>query len=751
MNMRTTLMLMAATIAPIYAQEQTGTAVQIYQQLATPAACTTATTDQRASAYSALALIPADSEFFFTINRLEPTLTSLVKILGHRDDEVPAELAMLDSFSIGIGDGLQSFCRELLPLITYQSTEDSLIVDFCEKWGKGGNTAEPAASIIKKLTQAYLQSVKEATLNARSSIKLPPIYAVLTGKSGSEELMRTWKESLVGMMNEDIDPSDSSELREPYTTGDFSGIIINLKGEVLVTPGWEYDEERGEVIQLPLSDMQRAAQEELDKRSIYVVLRQQGTQLVAIVCENPEDIALPATPAESVLGTDKVAAADARLASSPVLLSYSAPGSMALWSEMQLAPYSGPLRLVTDIFTELSSQPGENQTGWASAAKSADFLLNTLSALCKPKDNSPELLQLWLGDGSIELEYKGSSQGYNYLPGKLALTSLPDKPGTIFYTESSPYTYGIKLDANTLIDSVISVADGMIATLTPEAQQEIGAKAMMVKTFAPDLKDVCSAFGTMFNGMGNSTALTIDSAGSMPLILGGTPGNKTAIPRISFYTGVTDRTRIAEGWDQLLKVAANVCLKLNSDPSVINMLPIVPKTEGNTTSYSVAMPWFTPDMVPNVTLNDTAFTIGTSANYNAEVVTEASGNMDFTGCVATLKFRPLATTARGIANELAAIAAAQKAPIDLEEAPTGAEMDDETDEEEDFIEEEDYEEEDAYVYRERSPEEMRAEQAEDIADALEMVSSIFDRVDAVSTTDNGSTTLRMRIKLRSDK
>jgi len=331
---------MAATIAPIYAQEQTGTAVQIYQQLATPAAGTTATTDQRASAYSALALIPADSEFFFTINRLEPTLTSLVKILGHRDDEVPAELTMLDSFSFGIGQGLQSSCRALLPIIAYASSEDNSVIEFCQEWGKGANVAKPAAAIINKVTQAYLQSVKEAVLNSMSSIKLPPIYAVLTGKPGSEELMRTWKESLVGMMNEDIDPSDSSELREPYTTGDFSGIKINLKGEVFITPGWEYDEVSGEVKQLPLSDMQRAAQEELDKRSIYVVLRQQGTQLVAIVCENPEDIALPATPNESVLGTDKVATADARLASSPVLLSYSAPGSMALWSEMQLAPYS---------------------------------------------------------------------------------------------------------------------------------------------------------------------------------------------------------------------------------------------------------------------------------------------------------------------------------------------------------------------------------------------------------------------------
>lgn len=750
MNMRTTLMLMAATIAPIYAQEPAATTAQIYQQLATPATSVTATADQRAAAYSSLTLMPASAEYFFTINNLEPNISAIARLFGHRNDEIPAELAQLDSFSFGIGQGLQSSCRALLPIIAYASSEDNSVIEFCQAWGKGNNVAKPAAAIINKVTQAYLQSVKEAVLNSMSSIKLPPIYMVLSGKPSSEALLSSWKESLVSMMSEDIDPSDSSEIRELYTNGEFSGIKISLKGEVFVSEGFEYNEETGEIDKLPLTDMQRAARTELDKRSIYVVIRQQGTQLTAIVCENPEDIALPATPAESVLGTDKIAAADAQLNSSPILLNYAAPGSMALWSEMQKTPYSGPLRLVTDIFTELATQPGDNQACWANAAKAVDFLINTLNSLVPPQGNTPELLQLWQGDNSIELEYKGASEIYSYQPGKLALTSLPDKPGTIFYTESSPYAIGVKLDANQLIDAVINVADGIIATMTPEAQQTIGAQAMMIKAFAPELKEVCSAFGTICSGMGNSAAITIDSAGNMPLILGGTPGNKTAIPRISFYSGVTDRARVAEGWDQLLKVASNVCQKLGSDPSVINMLPIVPKTEGNTTSYSVAMPWFTPDLVPNVTINDSAFTIGTSANYNAEVVTAATGSMDFSGCVATLKFGPLASTARGIANEFAAIAAAQKAPVTLEETPD-AEADSESDDEENYIEEDDYDEEDAYVYRELSPEEERAEQADNIAQALEMIYFVIDRVDTVSTIDNGTSTIRMQIKLRTDK
>jgi hypothetical protein len=177
------------------------------------------------------------------------------------------------------------------------------------------------------------------------------------------------------------------------------------------------------------------------------------------------------------------------------------------------------------------------------------------------------------------------------------------------------------------------------------------------------------------------------------------------------------------------------------------MLPIVPAVKGNATSYTVAMPWFTPDMVPNVTVSDTAFTVGTSSNYNAEIVAAATGDTPFAGCVASIKFAPLAATARGIAKELRAIADAESKPLSLEDSPADAEEDDSEKDylEEDYIEEEDYEESDSYSRR-TSPAEERAESAEELADALETAAKVVERIDLTSTINNDTHTMRVQIK-----
>ena len=277
------------------------------------------------------------------------------------------------------------------------------------------------------------------------------------------------------------------------------------------------------------------------------------------------------------------------------------------------------------------------------------------------------------------------------------------------------------------------------------------------KAFLPELKSIFGSIQTIGDGMGNSMAITMDSAGSMPAILGGTPGNTAAMPRICFYSGVTDRAKLSEGWDGLIKTAGEIAAKLGQDPSVVNMLPIVPTTMGNAVSYSVAMPWFTPDMVPNLTVSDTAFTVGTSSNYNAEIAAAATGTTPFAGCVCSIRFAPLAKTARGIAEELKKIAKEEKAPLSLGvegEAEVDTDVEDdviaaatEDEDSEDYIEEEDYEEEDRYIYKAPTPAEERAEQADDIAEACEAVARYVDRVDGVVTVKDGTTTARVSIKL----
>lgn len=749
MNMRTTLMMMAATMAPLYAQEPAESTAQIYARLTAPAAGTSATAEQRAAAYPALSVLPADIESVFTMNQIAELSTAIPAAFGADPEDTPSEMTMIESLSIATGKGSVEFCKHLDSIFTYFYQQDESIPIFFT--ALADSMPNPAGATVRKLGDAYFASVKAAALSSIKTAKVPALYGVLTSKAENAALLAAWYDSAVQGTRSGIEENESSdEMREVYSKNGFEGIKITLKGDQMVSPDYDFDEDTGKLIKKPLNEMQTAIRDAVDGRVLYLVFKLEGNKLISIITENEADIALPADAAQSFLGSDKLAKADANLGKSPIMLAYTAPGMFDTLTNIELSAYIGLPGLAKDIFTELASQPGENQATWAAAAKGTELLCNTYKPFLLPNSTQPELLQIWSEGATIQLQQDGSTQGVNYTPGKLSLTSVPDKPSTILYFEGTPATYGSgNAGYSEIIDAIVNVADGVIAAIPAENQAELAPQVAMAKQFLPDLKDLCGALGTIAEGMGNSTALTVDSAGSMPMILGGTPGNKTAIPRICFYSGVTDRSKLSEGWDKIVTVAANVATKLGSDPSVVNMLPIVPATKGNMTSYSVAMPWFTPDMVPNVTISDTAFTAGTSSNYNEEIVTCATGSTPFAGVVCTIKFGPIATTARGIANELATIAKAEKeSSLSLEDNAPAATTDEEDYDGEDYIEEDDYEEEESYSYRRTSPAEERAEQMEEVADMLENVAKLIDRVDGTTTAEGNSRTIRMQIQLR---
>ncbi len=749
MNMRTTLILMAATMAPIYAQEPAENSAQIYARLAAPTTVTTATVEQRAAAYPALSIIPADVESVLTVNRISEICMGVSAALeASAEREVPAELGMLDSFTIATGKGSAELYKHIAAIYAYNSDEAEQVHDFFTRWSK--NAATPVGAVINKPILAYINAAKSAAISSIENLKLPSFYSVVTVKPEGEQMLGEWQQIAVSNMREDIGEEYDDGMREIYSNNGYEGIKITLKGDSFINPDVDYDYETDTITKKPLNDVQLAARKAIDGRTIYVGLKQEGTKLIAVVTENEADFALPTDAAASLLGTDKLCKADANLTKSPYMLCYATPGINFSSYEIQTAPFVGIPTLIKDIFTELAAQPGDNQTTWAGAAKGAELLSNVVKALIQPTATVPNIVQVWAEGSTLQLQYDGNTKGKTYLPGKLSLTSVPDKPGTIFYTESSPVSFNIGAGCGEIVDAIVSVVDGMIATVPAKDQAEIVPQVAMAKQFLPDVKELCAAIGNIGEGMGNSTALTIDSAGNMPMLLGGTPGNKTAIPRICFYAGVTDRSKLSSGWNSIVKIAGNIAGKLDQDPAIVNMLPIVPSQSGNLISYTVAMPWFTPDMVPCVAVSDTTFTAGTSSAYNAEIAAAATGNTAFTGSVCTLKFNQMASTARGIARELATVAKAEKEPLSLNNTPsTSGDLaaNDDIEDGEDYIEEEDYEEEDLYTYHRQSPAEERAETAEDIAETLENAARFINRIDGVSTINGSTHTLRLQIQL----
>ncbi len=725
MNIRTTLMMLAATAAPIYAQVSDETSAHIYSNMVGTGNAATASANERAAAYPALAYIPADAEMVITLNHAGPGLAAIAALTGNAG-QIPPGLDSVDGISLAFGKGLGTALSCVSDIYTYAAIEEADGISDCMRffndWGR--EAAAPANSVIKNLTEAYVRQTIASAVNGASSLKLPPLYAVIS-TNGTSAIPTQWRQQFVAALTDNIDAPSQNIRREPYSANGFEGIKITVRPGIINQPPSRDNE------------IQAALREAINGRTIYVMVKQIGSDLIAVICERPQDIQHAATPAQSILGTSKLSAADAQLQKNPILLSYAASGISAEVNRLQMKPLLGMGTLLSDIFGELSRTPGQNQGTMSAAAAGASLITNTVANLCKNKGAASDMALVWFDNSALEIQMTASNSTFQYTPGRLALTSLPDRPETVLYCESSPWVRPNMPTTIQLVDSVVNVLDGFIATMPQHKQDAAARELAQARQFLPDLKALIGAGETICSGLGNSYALTIDNAGRFPTVLDGKPGNTHAFPRIAFYAGVTDRSKLGEGWEQLLTVAGNVAAKFGSDPSVVRMLPIVPTTTGSTTSYSVALPFFSTDFVPNVTVSDTGFTMGSSSAYNSNIISSATGTMEFSGAVATLNMRALAATARGLANAMREAAGPQ--------TPTGPARRSarRVKGSSSYIPEDDY----ASPRPTHSAATRRAQEAAEIAQALETAALYVRRVDATATSENGSVTTRIRVKV----
>lgn len=737
MNIRTTLMLMAATVAaPLSAQQP----AEVYTAL-TAATTANASTEQRAAAMPALAAIPANCEACYTVTNIPGVFDNLHKmgVISQEDMlSMPEEVKAINSVALGFGNGGAATLNAAMRLYNCLNATELLpalntlpLV-----------TAEEYATILKQEYDKAVASVNTEITEILSSVKLAPIYSVLAVNSGYEGMLEEWYTLLQETLNE----APAEEGFEVVTVNGFSGIKFTLSKEDAEPSEWD-------------SEAEAAIKKALAERSVYVLFKLEGSKIIAAICENPEELQTAATAQDSILGTDKLAKLDSKLTQGLTILGYSSPEFTNAYYSQNYGDMLKLAQTVENMFSALAAKGDANSATFAAASKASGTIINACKALTVCTQDRPCVGALSWGNGVMDVDVFCDNCGYTYAPAKLSLLNKAADPNTVFYLESG-YLKGHKLpEFETLLDAGLAVIDGMVATTTSETQASATASMAMVKAFLPELKQAVQAVSTIGSGLDNTCAVVVDKNATMPELLGGKPGNTTEFPRVAFYSGVSDRAKLSEGWDALLAVAGNVAQKAGQNPQVVNMLPIVPKMVGQATSYSVSMPWFTENLVPNLTVSDTAFVVGSSSKLNAELAETATGTLDFNGCVCTLKFAPLASMLRSIADDMTARAEAEApaeektvtlAVEEEEETPVVVVADDEEyDEEVEYVDEDDFDEEEIYTYHysEQSPAQERAENFETAADVLETVSEYADSLNFTYTTDEEEFRMHFQIKL----
>ncbi len=733
MTTRTILLTLAASVAPLYAQQPATpvSAPQVFTALATPAAPTaTATPEQRAAVFGALALMPQNIADFAVLTHVGSNLLRLAesgKLPEMNADDLPAELLAINNIALASTSATPATYALLQHALVSLSTVSSSL-QLAEEWARNAR-AELSDSIIEELLLRADASAAQSG-DVAEGVRLPVSYVILTTRPGEEAMLQECAALLLSGLQESYRPGIS----DVDDANGFSGIRL----EVVDT----FRSELEEATQNMAPRRKAQLLEELAKHPVHLLVCQQGNALLVALCEDPQELKLAASPEESLLATDKLAAYDANLGKGMVATARISPELSAIGNAVNSQPTYNLLKGISAVFSRLSEQETANQEAYSKATSGINFLNTELQKLSRPV-TQPTSMQIWC-DGDLHLLVTGDAQGCSYLPGELRLASMAEAPKTSLYAESTPMQLGLTPpDGKDLLDAALAVAEGFSLTLAEDGRHQSEAAITTVKAFLPELSAMAAAGSTVCSGLNGQLALVVDSTvAPIPPVPGAQPGVQAEAPRFAIYAGVSDRSKLSSGWDALHACAGQLAVKLGAPAEIVNMLPISAKQAGNAMSYSITLPFFTQDAVPSMAVTDTGLVLGSSTNLTTQVANSATGTTPFAGAAFALKFAPLAKTLRSLATALdhdaeeAEPAAASEVRLEKEagkpvavvggaDGPTSLFISTQSDSKEDT-----------------------ADQLSTAAAIFEFASTIAEGVFGTSTTAQGQHTLHLEIKMK---
>ena len=351
-----------------------------------------------------------------------------------------------------------------------------------------------------------------------------------------------------------------------------------------------------------LAQLPAPLQEALKKHSFYAVSKLVGNTIQIVVCEDVADIRHAATPEESVLATDKLKAGDAHLGGSSYVIAYGSQKLAELTNKMNTI--SEQLDSLTPMLDSLGDAP--------EAAQVKEGFGKVLAELKKLDNTAPvqhaDFMQIW-SDGVIHMEARGDARGYTFQPAKLV--GAQHAANAAVYVEWTPGTCGSDFSMAKLWEGVEQTLPA-IAKMSGEEGEAYLAEYNQAK---PVIQSVGNALGTVGSGMGGSSFVLVDGNGSMP----SDKPEGTAVPRVVYASGVTNRPAFAQGWAQLKDAVAQGLTAYGQDASLVNMLPAQEVQEGNATVTSLVTPLNGPDFAANVAISDQVIAFGTSPKQTAVV------------------------------------------------------------------------------------------------------------------------------------
>ncbi len=734
MTMRTSLLMLAASAAPLFAQQPSASpepVAQPFTSMAAPAAPAPVTPEQRAGVFSALALLPQDISSFYVLTDIGGNMRRLAQRGSFpelRVEDLPAEILALDNLAFATGMATPATCDFMSMLVECFRTRD-VAEEFASCW-----KAEARADLADTIAQALKEGAMAAAnrkISPAQPLRIPTGYVVLTVKPGQEQLLQELFTCYLSQL-QDV----QEEWISPVTNENgFSGIRMDL--------GKKHEADRAAGVIIDHAEEQAFA-DELARHRFCLLMRHQGNALIIAACEDPQELKLPEAPAESLLGTGMLGDADSRLDKGMVMAAHLSKEASTLCQEFNNHYLGNIAEGIRSVFARLAEVDAPNKPAYDKAAAATEALHSALFSFMRPISRPTDCLA-WC-DGDLHFTLSADAQGFSYSPGKLRLAGMAQASGTALYAETTPILPGTELpSAAAMAEAMLDLAKGISPTLNETGKRQADQLLGTLTALMPELRAAADAGATITSGLDGHFALVLDSAhGPVPPFAGVPHPTEADIPRLSLYAGVANRSQLATGWEAMKSAVNSALVKLGSAPDALSMLPFVPTQTGEAMSYHLALPFFTPDTTPALAVSDKGLAIGTSMNLNQQLLNSATGTTDFAGAVICFRLSPLARSLRSLATaldpapEVAKPVAESKVRLEHTHQPAVLEED----------EDEASAEGSGTPPAEAAELKKTADELSHAAAALEQAASVAESLYARSTIDNGTHRVQVDVKLK---
>lgn len=437
------LLCCCGMVLPVQAaQDATGhDLLHLLQQAAPAAPASGLLPEQRAAVFSVLGVLPAETDSFLVVRRVSELLACFS---GGVSEYIPD--GALDSVAVGVSHSAVRDLKRLAPLLKWAAEKDA-----AEKW-MAQASAETALALAAQQRESLYQ-MGAALVEATRDFHLGPIHVALSCAPGQADILQQL--SVLPLMI----PLQADGPVELYARGASRGFCV--RGDLM---------DLGELGLAP--EHEKQVRENLRQARLYVITQVRGNALLLTLCSNPDEVKLPSSWADSLLGDGKMLPFDACLQHDAFALAHSSADMVNMREEFNRISSTAVPRLLQKVFAKQA--PGNEP---ASAALDAlNRLFRQFSALTRTRVQGDQVA-VWRQQGDFYVRVSADANGESFAPGSLEMLRVAHAPQTVCFLESTPLKGLPRIDAAAVLADVGAVHKAYVSSLKEEFRNK-GAESL---------------------------------------------------------------------------------------------------------------------------------------------------------------------------------------------------------------------------------------------------------------------------------